>query len=171
MLHRPRAIIGREEPALTETETLERARHALEAHAWQQAYEAFLALDEQGLSSDDLERLAESAWWSAHPNESIEAVGRAFASFSAENRGRDAARIGLRLALEHADRQDSAVSNASRSPTRAASRPLPSAEKDANARPKASMLSLGCALHQADSAKRSRSSPLRPSSSRARNAS
>ena len=96
---------------MTETETLERARHALEAHAWQQAYEAFLALDEQGLSSDDLERLAESAWWSAHPNESIEAFGRAFASFSAEGRGRDAARVGLRLAMEHADRQDSAVSN------------------------------------------------------------
>ena len=96
---------------MTETETLERARHALEAHAWQQAYEAFLALDEHGLSSDDLERLAESAWWSAHPSESIEAFGRAFASFSAEGRGRDAARVGLRLALEHADRQDAAVSN------------------------------------------------------------
>ena len=96
---------------MIETETLERARRALEAHAWQQAYEAFLALDEQGLSSDDLERLAESAWWSAHPNESIEAFGRAFGAFSTEGRGRDAARVGLRLALEHADRQDGAVSN------------------------------------------------------------
>ncbi len=96
---------------MTETETLERARHALETHAWQQAYEAFVALDEQGLSSEDLERLAESAWWSAHPNESIEAFERAFASFSAEGKDRDAARVGLRLALEHADRQESAVSN------------------------------------------------------------
>jgi class 3 adenylate cyclase len=96
---------------LTETETLERARHALEAHAWQQAYEGFASLDGQGLSSEDLERLAESAWWSAHPNESIEAFERAFASFSAEGKGREAARVGLRLALEHADRQDSAVSN------------------------------------------------------------
>jgi class 3 adenylate cyclase len=96
---------------LTETETLERARHALEAHAWQQAYEGFVGLDEQRLSSEDLERLAESAWWSAHPSESIEAFERAFASFSAEGRGRDAARVGLRLAIEHADRQESAVSN------------------------------------------------------------
>ncbi len=72
---------------MTETETLERARHALEAHAWQQAYEGFVALDEQGLSSEDLERLAQAAWWSAHPNESIEAFERAFASFSAEGRG------------------------------------------------------------------------------------
>ena len=97
---------------MTETETLEeRARHALEAHAWQQAFEGFVALDEQGLSSEDLERLAQAAWWSAHPNESIEAFERAFASFSAEGRGRDAARVGLRLALEHADRQESAVSN------------------------------------------------------------
>ena len=73
--------------------------------------------------------------------------------------------------LETAPSCRSACSSASRSPTRAASRPLPSAEKEANARPNASMLSLGCALHQADSARRSRSSPLRPCSSRARNAS
>ena len=96
---------------MTETETLERARHALEAHAWQQAYEGFGALDEQGLSGEDLERLAQAAWWSAHPSESIEAFERAFASFSGEGRGRDAARVGLRLAIEHADRQESAVSN------------------------------------------------------------
>lgn len=96
---------------MTETETLERARHALEAHAWQQAYEGFGALDEQGLNGEDLERLAQAAWWSAHPSESIEAFERAFASFSGEGRGRDAARVGLRLAIEHADRQESAVSN------------------------------------------------------------
>lgn len=96
---------------MTETETLERARHALDAHVWQEAYDGFVALDEQGLSSDDLERLAQAAWWSAHPNESIDAFERAFASFSAEGRARDAARVGLRLALEHADRQESAVSN------------------------------------------------------------
>jgi len=96
---------------LTETDTLERARYALEAHAWQQAYEGFGALDEQGLSGEDLERLAQAAWWSAHPSESIEAFERAFASFSGEGRGRDAARVGLRLAIEHADRQESAVSN------------------------------------------------------------
>jgi class 3 adenylate cyclase len=95
----------------TETETLERARRALEAHAWQQAYEGFGSLDEQGLSGEDLERLAQAAWWSAHPSESIEAFERAFASFSGEGRGRDAARVGLRLAIEHADRQESAVSN------------------------------------------------------------
>jgi hypothetical protein len=100
-----------EDPALTQTETLERARHALETHAWQQAYEAFVSLPYQDLSSEDLDRLAESAWWSAHPNESIEAFVRAFASFTAEGKRRGAARVGLRLAMEHADRQDSAVSN------------------------------------------------------------
>ena len=96
---------------MTQTENLERARLALEAHVWQQAYEGFVALDQHGLSSEDLERLAESAWWSAHPNESIDAFERAFASFSAEGKGRGAARVGIRLAMEHADRQDSAVSN------------------------------------------------------------
>ncbi len=96
---------------MSETETLERARLALEAHAWQQAYEGFAALDEQGLSSEDVERLAESAWWSAHPNESIDAFERAYAAFSAEGKRRDAARVGLRLAMEYADRLDSAVWN------------------------------------------------------------
>jgi hypothetical protein len=35
---------GLQDPALTQTETLERARHALESHAWQQAHEAFVSL-------------------------------------------------------------------------------------------------------------------------------
>ena len=63
------------------------------------------------LSSEDLERLAEAAWWSAHPNESIDAFERAYAAFSAEGKRRDAARISLRLAMEYADRLDSAVWN------------------------------------------------------------
>ncbi len=103
---------------MTDVATLERARQALDAHAWQQAYEGFASLDdhvssseEPGLSSDDLERLGEAAWWSAHPNESIDAFERAYAAFAGEGKRRDAARVGLRLAMEYADRLDSAVWN------------------------------------------------------------
>jgi hypothetical protein len=66
---------------VTDTTTLERARQSLEAHAWQQAYEGFASLDGGDLSGEDLERLAEAAWWSAHPNESIDAFERAYAAF------------------------------------------------------------------------------------------
>ena len=96
---------------MTDAHTLDRARNALDAHAWQQAYEGFASLDDGGLSSEDLGRLAEAAWWSAHPNESIDAFERAYAAFSAEGRQREAAGVGLRVAMEYADRQDSAVSN------------------------------------------------------------
>jgi hypothetical protein len=57
-----------------------------------------------------------------------------------------------------AESNRSAYSIASRMLTRAASRRLPSAEKAAYARSNASRLSLGCALHHAASARRSRSS-------------
>ena len=96
---------------MTDSATLERARQALDAHAWQQAYEGFVSLDDAGLSSEDLVRLAEAAWWSAHPDESIDAFERAYAAFSAEGRKREAAGVGLRLAMEYADRLDSAVWN------------------------------------------------------------
>ena len=69
------------------------------------------AADRGGLSSDDLERLAEAAWWSAHPTESIDAFERAYAAFSAEGKTRAAPGVGLRLAMEYADRLDSAVWN------------------------------------------------------------
>ena len=95
---------------MTDATTLERARQSLDAHAWQQAYEGFASLD-RDLSSEDLERLAEAAWWSAHPNESLDAFERAYAAFSAEGKRRDAARVSLRLAMEYADRLDSAVWN------------------------------------------------------------
>ena len=99
-------------PPSTEPATLERARGALDAHAWEEAYEGFATLAErEGLSAEDLERLAEAAWWSARPTESLEAFERAYASYSTDNASRPAARIALRLAMEYADRQESALSN------------------------------------------------------------
>ncbi|MGA9160990.1 MAG: adenylate/guanylate cyclase domain-containing protein [Actinomycetota bacterium] len=97
---------------MTDTTTLERARHALDQHAWQEAYEALASIaDRGGLSAEDLERLAEAAWWSAHPTESIEAFERAYAAFSAAGEPRRAAGVALRLAMEYADRLDSALWN------------------------------------------------------------
>ncbi len=97
---------------MTDTATLERARKALDEHAWQEAYEALVSVaDREDLSAEDLERLAEAAWWSAHPTESIEAFERAYAAFTAAGEPRHAARVALRLAMEYADRLDSALWN------------------------------------------------------------
>ena len=96
---------------MTDT-TLERARQALDEHAWQEAYEALASVaDREDLSAEDLERLAEAAWWSAHPTESIEAFERAYAAFSTAGEPRRAAGVALRLAMEYADRLDSALWN------------------------------------------------------------
>jgi hypothetical protein len=51
----------------------------------------------------------EAAWWSAHPTASLEAFGRAFGAFEAEANPRAVARVALRLALEQADRGETAV--------------------------------------------------------------
>ena len=53
---------------MTDTTTLERARHALADHPWADAYEAFAsAAADQAIAGEDLEKLAEAAWWTAHP--------------------------------------------------------------------------------------------------------
>jgi class 3 adenylate cyclase len=89
------------------------ARKALEEHAWQDAYEGLVSLrDRQDLSGEDWQRLGEAAWWSAHPDESIEAFERAFAAYSSEGNPRRAAAVAIRLAHEHADRMELALWNA-----------------------------------------------------------
>lgn len=90
--------------------TLERAREALDQHAWQDAYDGFSS-NAEGLGAEDLERLGEAAWWSAHPDESLDAFGRAYAAYVAEGNKRRAAAVAIRLAMEHADRNEMALWN------------------------------------------------------------
>jgi class 3 adenylate cyclase len=92
--------------------TLEGARKALEDHAWQEAYEGFVSLaDREDLTGEDLARLGEAAWWSAHPKESIDAFERAYAAYVSEENPRRATYVALRLAFEHGDRSESALWN------------------------------------------------------------
>ncbi len=90
---------------MTDTSALDRARTALEEHAWQEAYEGFSAAAARGdIDAEDLVRLGAAAWWSAHPAESIAAFERAVAAYEAEGNRRRAGYIALRLAMEYADR-------------------------------------------------------------------
>jgi class 3 adenylate cyclase len=92
--------------------TRDLARKALEGHVWQEAYERFASLaDRQDVTGEDLEGLGEAAWWSAHPQQSIDAFTRACAAYEAEGSPRKAGYAALRLAFEYADRIDSALWN------------------------------------------------------------
>jgi class 3 adenylate cyclase len=97
---------------VTDTATLERARKALDEHAWTDAYEGLSALAAgDGLAGADLERLGEAAWWSAHPQESVDAFERAHAAYVAEGNPRRAAFVALRLADAYLDRHEAALAN------------------------------------------------------------
>jgi class 3 adenylate cyclase/multidrug efflux pump subunit AcrA (membrane-fusion protein) len=92
-------------------ETLQRARAALEEHAWREAYDGFASQLAGELAGEDLERLGEAAWWSAHPAESLDAFQRSYQAYLSEGNKRRAARAALRLALEYADRSETALWN------------------------------------------------------------
>jgi len=90
----------------------ENARKALEDHAWQVAYDAYVSLrDREDLTGEDWTGLAEASWWSAHPSESLEAFERAYTTYSSEGNPRRAAYVAMRLAHEHADRMELALWN------------------------------------------------------------
>jgi hypothetical protein len=97
---------------VSDTATLERARTALDEHAWSEAYAALSWLDHEGdLGGADLERLGEAAWWNAHPRESLDAFARSYAAYVAEGDPARAAFVALRLAFEHFETRDVAQWN------------------------------------------------------------
>ena len=79
-------------------ETLVSGREAIQRHAWNEAWEAFTEVDQtDSLAPDDLELLAEAAWWSGQPDEAVEALERAFAGYLEDGQPSAAALVGLRL--------------------------------------------------------------------------
>lgn len=81
--------------------TVELGRSAMERHAWTEAIEAFSAADrDAGLEAGDLEALGTAAWWAGQPDESTEALERAFAAYADAGRSSDAARVALTLGYQ-----------------------------------------------------------------------
>ena len=94
---------------MTDVATLEHARDALANHAWADAYDAFAIVDaDHEMQGEDLEKLAEAAWWTAHPAECIDALERAYASYSRQGNERRAAYVALNLADQWNERLQSA---------------------------------------------------------------
>src|SRR6202022_2568522 len=85
---------------------LESGREALRRHAWREAFELLTAADQAGggLTAEDLEGLAEAAWWNARVDLSIGARERAFALRLEAGEPRKAALVAMDLARDNSGR-------------------------------------------------------------------
>jgi len=90
---------------------LDAARLAAARHAWREAYGEFVEADEPALGPDDLERFAESAWWTGRIDEAIRLRERAHAAYGAAGDRLGSARMALNLAWDYEGKGSFAVSN------------------------------------------------------------
>ncbi len=88
---------------------IERARTAMAAGAWADAYAGFRAVDASELSARDLEGLADAAWWLSKLDESLDLRHKAYAAYAAAGDERGAAAVAARLAIEHFIRDEVSV--------------------------------------------------------------
>ncbi len=92
--------------------TLESGRAAAGREAWEEAWKTLTEADgEEALSAADLELLADAAWWTAHPDESVDALERAFNGYDGADMPIDAARVAVLLAYLALRRLAGSVAN------------------------------------------------------------
>jgi DNA-binding CsgD family transcriptional regulator len=91
------------------TADIERGRDAVARESWAEAYEQLAAADPSELSPQDLEALADAAWWLSKTEESIAARQRAYVGSDAAHDAEHAATMAARLSIEHFVRGDPAV--------------------------------------------------------------
>ena len=88
--------------AATTDKPLQEARDAFDRHAWQEAFDLLSAADASGgLAPEDLESLAEAAFWTGRTDECIEALERAYAGFTEAGNARGAASVAINLCFHH----------------------------------------------------------------------
>jgi class 3 adenylate cyclase len=81
---------------------VEAGRGALDRHAWAKAYEILTEADRDGsLTGQGLELLAWAAYWTAHPDETVEAIERAYGAYLKEGNRAAAAMMAFRVAEQH----------------------------------------------------------------------
>ena len=91
-------------------EPLEAARNAAERQAWRVTYDAYTSAGGEELTPADLERFADSAWWTGRLDEAIVLRERAYSGFVEAGDTRAAARLALTLTWDHLGRGAFAVS-------------------------------------------------------------
>jgi class 3 adenylate cyclase len=83
-------------------ETIETARDALKRHEWQQAYDVLTEADRAAsLNGEGLWLLASAAYWTAHPDQTVEALERAYGAYLEEGDRASAALMAFRVAEQH----------------------------------------------------------------------
>ena len=93
---------------MEERNGLDAARDALGRHSWSEAFDLFMQAEED-LSAEDLEGLAECAWWTARLDDCIEARERAFELHSAQGNDKRAGLTAIWLAKDHFARGESSI--------------------------------------------------------------
>ena len=92
---------------------LEAGREAVRRYAWREAFDLLTTADQTGsLNADDLEGLAEAAWWRGRADACIGARERAYPLHLDAGRPRRAALLALALAKGQFEQRNSAVANA-----------------------------------------------------------
>ncbi|MEX0816591.1 MAG: adenylate/guanylate cyclase domain-containing protein [Gaiellales bacterium] len=85
-------------------------RAAVERHAWREGYELLSEADSAGvLGGEELERLAEAAWWMGRLGTCIDARERAHALYVDAGESRSAARVALDLTKDYFAKQQGSV--------------------------------------------------------------
>jgi class 3 adenylate cyclase len=81
---------------------VERGRVALARHAWEEAYESLTLADHEGsLRGEGLSLLASAAYWTAHPDETLELLERAHGAYLEDGDRAAAAMAAFRVAEQH----------------------------------------------------------------------
>jgi hypothetical protein len=97
-------------------ETKERgdaAREALEGHRWTEAFDLLSEADSQGpLEPEDLEALAQAAWFTAHADLAIEAKERAFKGYVDRGNRTRAAALAFDVAHEYGSKRQLSIASA-----------------------------------------------------------
>ena len=89
-------------PAVAGVDNLQRARAAFARTAWREAYDGLRAADAVGkLEAEDLDRLAEAAWWLSDGTACVRARERAYRQYVQRGEPRAAASVALALAEDH----------------------------------------------------------------------
>ena len=91
-------------------EPLEAGRQAARNRAWRDAYDLLQQANGDGLlDAEDLEHLAEAAWWTGRLEEAIDFRERSYAAFTAAGEPRRAALGAIKLSLDHGAKGDYSV--------------------------------------------------------------
>ena len=93
-------------------DSLEAGREAARRHAWRQAYDLLAGADDDGrLTAEDLQSLAEAAWWTGRLEQAIALRERSYTAYVDDGERVRAALVATLLSIDHLNRGAMSVSS------------------------------------------------------------